>query len=157
MMSGYIFLAVLNGLLIGLSRALNGKLGLMIGPLRASFWNHLVGFVFLAAVLMILGGWSVENLSAAPALAWLGGTFGALFVATNSLVLPRLGAIRTVVLVICGQMVAGLLIDYLANDAAIEPLQLAGIAIIMLGVFAARLSGTRKASGTAGQSAAKTG
>lgn len=157
MMSGYIFLAVLNGLLIGLSRALNGKLGLVIGPLRASFWNHLVGFVFLAAVLMILGGWSLENLSAAPALAWLGGTFGALFVATNSLVLPRLGAIRTVVLVICGQMVAGLLIDYLANDAAPEPLQLAGIAIIMLGIFAARLSGTRKDSATAAKPAAKTG
>ncbi|GAA2827857.1 transporter family-2 protein [Aminobacter aminovorans] len=146
-MNGYIFVAVLNGVLIGVSRALNGKLGIAIGPLRASFWNHLVGFVFLAAVLIVVGGWSLENLSAAPALAWFGGMFGALFVATNSLVLPRLGAIRTAVLVICGQMVAGLAIDYLANHTAPEPLQLAGIVVIMLGVLAARLSGARKASG----------
>lgn len=143
-MGSYISLAVLNGLLIGLSRALNGRLGLAIGPLRASFWNHLVGFAFLAIVVIALGGWNYGTAFTAPKIAWLGGIFGALFVAANSFVLPRIGAMGTVVLVICGQMIAGASIDFLAGGIAPTWIQILGIASIMLGAFAARLSSTRR-------------
>ena len=45
-MSLYVLLALINGLVIGLSRALNGRLSHSVGPFRASLCNHLVGFLF---------------------------------------------------------------------------------------------------------------
>lgn len=38
--------AFVIGLLIILSRQVNGRLSLSTTPMISSFWNHLVGFVF---------------------------------------------------------------------------------------------------------------
>ncbi|CAN7594648.1 DMT family transporter [Aminobacter sp. LjRoot7] len=143
MMAGHILLAVLNGLLIGLSRSLNGRLGMAVGPMRASWWNHLVGFAFLSAALAVTGGWQLHSAVEAPPTAWLGGLFGALFVAANSLVMPRLGTLRTAVLVICGQMVTGLAVDWLVAGKTPGWTQFAGITLILLGTFSARRAGHR--------------
>ncbi|WP_269931814.1 DMT family transporter [Aminobacter sp. HY435] len=138
-MATYIGLAVLNGLLIGLSRSLNGRLAMARGALGASFWNHLVGFGLLAVIAALGGGQELAGAVEAPVEAWLGGVLGALFVAANSFVLARLGTVRTVLLVISGQMLSGVAIDYLARGMTLAPLQLAGIAAILLGVVVARL------------------
>ncbi|MGH9897783.1 MAG: DMT family transporter [Pyrinomonadaceae bacterium] len=143
-MPGYILLAMLNGVVIGVSRAINGRLSIEIGPFKASFWNHLVGFLFLTTVLIGMGSLTFSIPSCAPAFTYLGGFFGALFVAVNSYVLPRIGAIKTVLLVISGQIVTGVLIDYQRGAAVSTLAQFLGVAIIILGVYLARTSGSRR-------------
>ena len=39
--------ALLAGVLVGLSRQLNGRLSLSTTPLISSFWNHAIGFALL--------------------------------------------------------------------------------------------------------------
>ena len=143
-MLGSIFLAALNGVVIAASRAINGRLSLDIGPFKASFWNHLVGFVFLTVILLAMSGSRFEVTSEAPSFAYLGGFLGALFVAVNSYVLPRIGVIKTVLLVISGQMVTGVLLDYKSGSAVSTLARFAGVAIIVLGVYLARTSGSRR-------------
>jgi len=145
-MLAHVGLAIVNGLLIGLSRQLNGRLAMSVGPLGASLCNHLLGFGVLAVVVALAGGDTLAAATTAPVAAWLGGVFGALFVAANSLVLSRLGALRTVALVVSGQMLAGLVIDHLARGAALAPLQLAGLLTILAGVIVSRLPAPRPTS-----------
>jgi transporter family-2 protein len=139
-MAAYILLAILNGLVIGTSRAINGQLSTVRGAFRASLWNHVVGFAFLTLVLAVIGEWTLASAAEAPVAAYLGGLFGALFVAVNSHVFPRLGAMNAVLLVISGQMVAAVVLDYATRDAAPTVTRCAGVALVLIGVYLTRLS-----------------
>src|SRR5690606_14040854 len=68
----FIFYAVLAGLLVGLSRQLNGRLALSTTPLIASFWNHLVGFALLTALGLVIGGLFTPGALDTPWWAYLG-------------------------------------------------------------------------------------
>ncbi|MGW2063362.1 DMT family transporter [Streptomyces sp. NPDC055775] len=56
-MTPYVLLALLTGLIIGTSRAVNGRLSTRIGAFKASVWNHVAGFAFLSVVLLALRKW----------------------------------------------------------------------------------------------------
>jgi transporter family-2 protein len=133
-------MAVLAGALIGLSRQLNGRLSLSRGALVASFWNHLVGFGALLAAALLLAALAappdLTTLARTPLWAWAGGTLGVLFVAAGSWLVARLGAARTAVLVIAGQMVSGALLDTLRLGWDGAPLRALGVAVILAGVLA---------------------
>ncbi len=135
-------LAVLAGLLVGLSRQVNGRLALSRGALGASFWNHGVGFAALLALAALI--WAARGeppvgagLGDAPWWAWAGGPVGVLFVAAGSWLIPRIGASMTALLVIAGQMVSGALLDTL-RGAEGAPLRALGVAAILAGVVLAQ-------------------
>ena len=71
--------------------------------------------------------------------AYLGGVIGALFVALNSYVLPRLGTLRAALLIISGQMLAGVVIDRLRDSGDTISAQILGVGLILLGVYVARM------------------
>jgi len=139
----YVAVAFLNGAFIASSRAVNGQLSTVVGAFRASLWNHVVGFVFLTAVLAVLSGWKFGV--SPPLVAYLGGLFGALFVAVSSFVFPRLGALNAGVLVIAGQMLAAVVIDAVNHHAAPSPARYLGVAIVLAGVWLSRISRSRAA------------
>jgi transporter family-2 protein len=135
-------LAVLAGLLVGLSRQVNGRLALSRGALGASFWNHAVGFGALLALGTLI--WAARGeppvgagIGETPPWAWAGGPIGVLFVAAGSWLIPRIGASMTALLVIAGQMVSGALIDTL-RGAEGAPLRALGVAVILAGVILAQ-------------------
>ncbi|MGB0944204.1 MAG: DMT family transporter [Marinomonas sp.] len=143
-MSLLILLALTNGLCIGLSRSLNGQLSLHKGPFKASFYNHIFGFLFLSLILICL---DTELSSLAPAwhketwYLFLGGVIGAFYVALNSYVLNQLGAMKAALLVISGQMVTGVLLDivFSASLDKLFPYILQGLGIIFI-ILGVRLS-----------------
>ncbi|MDX6719367.1 MAG: bacterial/archaeal transporter family-2 protein [Solirubrobacteraceae bacterium] len=135
----YIVLACLNGMVVGTSRAINGGLSTDVGPLRASLWNHVVGFAFLTLILLTLSAWQFHASPAPPLSAYLGGFFGALFVAVNSYVFTRLGAMNAALLVISGQMISAVLIEYRTHDVAPTAVRWLGVAIVLLGVYLSRV------------------
>lgn len=128
-----ILLALTNGVCIGLSRLLNGRLSQDTNAFNASLWNHVVGFTLLSLLLTFIPTPPLASLLSAPVYTWLGGVFGALFVALNSYVLSRIGATMTALLVITGQLLTGVVFDAMAANA--EPLQLFGGVLIMAGVL----------------------
>ena len=139
-MTAAVAMAVLAGALIGLSRQINGRLALSRGALGASFWNHLVGFAGLLGAALLLAATAappdLSGLSRAPLWAWAGGTLGVLFVASGSWLVARIGAARTALLVIAGQMVSGALLDTLRLGWEGAPLRALGVAVILAGVLA---------------------
>ncbi|VEA66509.1 Uncharacterized protein conserved in bacteria [Serratia plymuthica] len=133
-----ILLALFNGVCISISRAVNGRLALSRGAFHASLCNHIVGFLFLSLLLAVDGGFNGLALGHAPWGAYLGGVIGALFVALNSYVLPRLGTLRAALLIISGQMLAGVVIDRLRDSGSSAGAQILGVGLILLGVYLAR-------------------
>ncbi len=134
-------MAVLAGALIGLSRQVNGRLSLSRGALGASFWNHLVGALALGlaalGLALTVAPPDLAGLSAMPSWAWAGGTLGVIFVASGSWLVARIGAARTALLVIAGQMVSGALLDSLRLGWEGAPLRALGVAVILTGVLLA--------------------
>lgn len=142
----FVVLALLNGVLIGVSRAINGHLGKKVGPLRTSLWNHAVGFVFLSVLIGVIYRNDLAVGSDVPVSAWLGGVLGVVFVALNSHVVPRLGASKTTSLVVAAQMLASVAIDSfnrpMSNATAVA---VGGAVLIIAGVWLSASSARKNA------------
>ena len=127
--------AVLAGLLVGLSRQLNGRLALSSSPLIASFWNHIVGFSALTILGVGIGGLIPTGAHEAPWHAFVGGPIGVVFVASGSWLIPRIGALNTALLVIAGQMVSGVVLDLLRGAPTTLWASALGVVLILSGVL----------------------
>ena len=62
----FALMAFAAGLLIGLSRQLNGRLSLSTSAMESPFWNHIVGAIFLTLAAIALGGWMLTRTRSAP-------------------------------------------------------------------------------------------
>ncbi|KJF92790.1 DMT family transporter [Photobacterium angustum] len=144
MMTLVIFLALLNGCCISFCRVLNGRLSQDTSAFYASFWNHVVGFIFLSFVVYFSSTVPVKTIMDAPVIAWLGGVMGALFVALNSYVLSKVGATLTVILVITGQLLTGVVWDAISNGVELTPLL--GILCILMGILVTKRGQDQKAN-----------
>lgn len=135
-----VLIALAGGAAVGMSRSINGRLTMDRGAFRASFWNHFIGFSLLTVFVVLFERQGLELLGRVPGWAFTGGMIGAVFVAISSYVFPRIGAARSALLIIGGQMIAGLAIDYLRGTATFHVGQPAGVALILFGIYLTRFS-----------------
>lgn len=141
-----ITLAFVNGILITANRVINSKLGSYIGPLSSSFWNHLVGAIFLAIILPFWDSSSyLGKTFDLPLYLLIGGLIGVFFVAINNYVLPKIGVLKTVVLVVGGQMVFSVMIDIYVGKIKSFEYAFIGSFLITLGTLIANLNLKEKA------------
>lgn len=138
----YVVLSVLAGAALPLQALINGRLGQHIG---GAVWAASVSFLVGATALVFfqlvqrtpLPTW--PQMSAAPAWVFSGGFLGALYLASATLSVPRLGATALVTLLILGQLVASLLLDHF-GVLAHEPhpaslVRIAGVLLVFLGAI----------------------
>ena len=131
----FALVALLGGVSVSLSRQINGRLALATSALHASFWNHLVGLVFLSLIALVWGGLWTEGARAAPLWAWTGGTVGVVFIALSSWLVAKIGAAATAVLIIAGQMVSGVVLDLLMGAPGNPAARIGGVALILAGIW----------------------
>lgn len=137
-MALFVTLAFCAGLLVSLSRQVNGRLALATSPLISSFWNHIVGLAALLAAGAVLGGLLPEGLWSAPWQAWIGGPIGVVFIAASSWLIARIGAVNTALLVIGGQMVTGVALDILQGAPGSGWARAGGVGLILAGMWLTR-------------------
>ena len=140
-MAVYAFLALIAGLLVSLSRQINGRLSLSTSPMESSFWNHIVGFGILSVIAVIFGGlFPTDKPLDTPLLAYISGPLGVVFVALSSWLVARIGAAQTAILIIAGEMISGVVLD-LIQDAPGSPIaRIVGVALILLGMWLTQTS-----------------
>ncbi|WP_438955174.1 DMT family transporter [Cognatiyoonia sp.] len=131
----FITMSFVAGILVSVSRQLNGRLSLSTSAMEASFWNHIVGFVFLSLVALVFGGLFDGNIAETPKWAYLGGTIGVLFIAASSWLVAEIGAVKTTLLIIAGQMIFGLVIDLLRDVPGDTAHRIAGTVLILAGMW----------------------
>ena len=131
-------LAILAGVLVSLSRQINGRLALSTSAMESSFWNHLVGLVFITALAALIGGLFAGTPEASPWWAYLGGPVGVIFIATGSWLIARIGAALTALLIIAGQMISGVVLDVIMGAPGDIWARTLGVALILAGMWVAR-------------------
>lgn len=137
-MLGFAALAVLGGVLVSLSRQINGSLSMYTSALHSSYWNHVVGFAFITAIGITFGGLFTGDPWAAPWWAYLGGPIGFVFIAASSWAVLKIGAAQTAMLIIAGQMISGVIVDVALGTAGNTTARLIGVALILAGMLVAR-------------------
>jgi transporter family-2 protein len=110
-------LALLALLAAGASLAtqapINAALSRSVGDAAvAACISFLVGFLVLLGVCTVRGvGPAAGSLTATPAWAWIGGSFGAAYILALTWSVPQVGALTAAAATILSQLVAALLLD----------------------------------------------
>ena len=138
-------LVVAAGASVALQQVLNTNLRTELGsPWWAGFISYLVGTVVMLAIATTSGQpWLSAGMIARTSLiSWAGGIFGAIFIGTAILTVPRLGAATVLALIVVGQMIGSLAFDHFGifgiPKHSATPVRLAGAVLLVLGVTLVR-------------------
>ncbi len=136
---------VAAGVSVALQQVLNANLRMQISsPWWAGAVSYFVGLVVMLAVAIpspkpVL----TESIQGAGAwFSWIGGLFGAIFIAVVILMIPRLGAATTLALIVVGQMTGTVIFDHFGlfgvQQHSISLPRVVGVACLILGVVLVR-------------------
>ena len=134
-------LAMLVGGALTVQVGMNATLARTIGsPLWASAINFAIGLLALVGFAAVAGSRaSTGNLGQMPAWAWMGGLLGAIYVASVTVLGPRLGGMTMVALVIAGQLAVALVVDQFGilgyPQIAVTPTRLLGAVLLLVGAL----------------------
>ncbi len=141
-----IVLVVAAGAMTALQAPTNAALSRALGsPIHAALVSFLVGTAVLA-VLAFLNPARGEGspLRALPWWAWLGGAYGAFFVAVAAFAVPRIGVATLLTVVIAGQLTMALTLDHFGALGVprntISAQRLLGLLLVVAGAALARRS-----------------
>jgi bacterial/archaeal transporter family-2 protein len=136
-----LILAILAGALTAMQAPTNALLGKAGGsPILAALISFLVGSAALAAyVLLSATRVTVADFRGLPWYAWIGGLYGAFFVAVAAFAAPRLGVGVLLTAVIAGQLAAAMLLDHFGliglETRPVNLTRLAGMALVLAGAI----------------------
>jgi transporter family-2 protein len=137
-------LAMLAGVLIAVQAPTNAILGKASGsPIIAAFISFVVGTIALGAfVARAPGGLFAPELRSVPWYAWIGGLYGAFFVAIAAFGAPRIGVGPLLTAAIAGQLLAAIILDhYGLLGLARQPVsieKIGGVLLVLLGAWLVR-------------------
>ena len=142
----FYLLVVGAGISVALQQVLNANLRMALGsPWWAGFVSYLTGTVAMLAIAILSGQpWlSGAVVMRTSWISWTGGIFGAIFIGTAILMVPRLGAATVLALIVVGQMIGSLAFDQFGllgiPQHPANPIRLAGAALVVLGTVLVRL------------------
>ncbi len=139
----FLFLALLAGTLLPVQAAINATLR---PPLGGAVWAAFASF-FVGTVSLAIYGLSArvpppQSLGGIAAWQWIGGLLGAVFVSLTIFLTPRIGTATLFGLIICGQLLASLMLDHggwigVPHHALNAP-RVLGALFLLVGVFLIR-------------------
>jgi bacterial/archaeal transporter family-2 protein len=141
----FYLLIVGTGVSVALQQVLNANLRMELGSAWwAGFISYLIGTLAMLTMTIVSGEpWLSATMAARTSwVSWTGGIFGAIFIATAILMVPRFGAATVLALIVVGQMLGSLTFDHLGllgiPQHPVNPMRLAGAAFLILGVVLIR-------------------
>lgn len=108
----WIFLAFVAGILLPVQAAINATLRAPLGhPTLAALVSFVLGTLSLSLYVLAARVPLPATLSGIAPYQWTGGVIGAIFVSLTVVLAPKLGTATLFGLVICGQLLAALVLD----------------------------------------------
>ncbi len=131
-------------MLAGLQAPTNARLASAVGsPINAAFLSFLIGTLVLgAAALAMQTRPDMAAVKGLPWYIWLGGAYGAAFVAAAAWGVPKLGVAMVITLLVAGQLAMSLAIDHFGALGVprqpISPGRILGVLMVIGGVLLVR-------------------
>ena len=139
-------LAGLAGGIVGIQRALNGKINIYSGQhWTTSLLNFIMGTTFLlilTAILIPTGHYEFTSLPATPWWIYTGGVLGVIYIAYSATIVQQLGVLASTLLSVGGNLFGALLIDWLfpAHGVKVSAWLVTGILLSFTGVIVGGVS-----------------
>ena len=134
-----IVVGLIGGIAVGTQAPIAGAMGQRIGGASSSLIVHLGGTVASLLLLIARGG---EQIHQWPNLPWYMlccGGLGLVLYLSISHTVPKLGAASAIILIIVGQLMAGLVIDHFGAfdtaSRAFDPSRLLAVALLLAGAY----------------------
>jgi transporter family-2 protein len=130
-----------GGALVALQAPTNAMLSRAVAsPVNAALVSFAVGLVGLVVAALLVGARpSPAEVRALPWYAWIGGLYGAIFVAVAAFAAPRMGITFFLMVSIGGQLAMALLLDrsgaFGLPVVEISLPRLAGVALVLAGAW----------------------
>jgi transporter family-2 protein len=134
-------IAALVGAGLTVQVGMNATVRFAIGsPMLAAIVNFVIGLAGLVIVALASGArWTPGSAATVPAWAWFGGLLGAAYVASTTVLGPRLGAATLLAFTLAGQMAAALAVDHYGvigfPQSPLTASRLLGAALLVAGVL----------------------
>src|SRR5207248_2293189 len=106
-----IILGIAGGVAVGTQASVNAALGKTAGALEAAFFSFSVGALCLGVMVALFGKGNLGAVTSVPWWQLLGGMLGAFYVFVMVTVVPQIGVAPTIMCIIAGQVLAGLVLD----------------------------------------------
>ena len=141
-----ILLVFLAGAMVSIQAPTNAMLAKAGGsPVLAALISFTVGTVSLLVVWLFSGSRpGTSEFAGLPWYAWIGGLYGAVFVAVAAYAAPKIGVASLITIGIAGQIAMALWLDHIgAMGLAREPInfgRVAGALLVIAGVILVRRS-----------------
>jgi transporter family-2 protein len=139
-----LLLALVAGILIAVQAPTNAILAKASGsPVVAAFISFVVGTVALGAIVAATSGRVfAPELRHVPWYAWVGGLYGAVFVAVAAFAAPRIGIGVLLTAAIAGQLLAALILDHYGffglPRQPVNLTRIAGVTLVLAGAMLVR-------------------
>jgi transporter family-2 protein len=131
-----IVLAILAGVFTTIETSINAQLGKYISPGIATLHSLIVGMVFMLFISLYNGKITLYAKITAVSPIWLiGGIFGAFIIYFSSKAIPEIGISNTLILILSGQLVSGLVIDVICNNLVIGSRRMVGLLLFLIGTI----------------------
>lgn len=132
---------LVGGFLLANQNPINARLGAVFqSPFRSSLISFSVGLIFLLIVFVVTGQ-HITLAANQPWWIWIPGVFAVIYLTSNILLFPKIGAIQAVVFPIVGQVLMGLMIDtfgwFEAKQVPLTFIKVLGAVVLLIGVFIA--------------------
>ncbi|WP_436953120.1 DMT family transporter [Staphylococcus shinii] len=151
--SSTVYIWLIIGFMFGfcppIQTAINSALGQQLhSSIMASLISFTVGTIVLFILTLIFNkSLKVTTFNSKEGklkpIYFIGGILGVIFVTTNIILMPHLGAALTTIIVMLGQMLMGIIIDHFGllgtNVNKVTPRKVLGIIAIMIGIILLRL------------------
>ncbi|HEX9141389.1 MAG TPA: DMT family transporter [Gaiellaceae bacterium] len=142
----YVLFAFAAGVALPVQFGINAQLAAWLhSPIRAAFVSFLTGAIILGvAAALVFKPWpSLNRLGHAPWWVWLGGAFGAFYVAGSIFAAPKLGAAALISVIVAGQALSSLAVDHFGwvgfEQKQISAGRIAGMVLVGAGVALVRI------------------
>lgn len=129
-------LAILAGIFTTLEGSINSQLGKQITPGIATLHSLLTGMTFIFLVNLFRGNLPQYARIHEVSPIWLiGGIFGASIIYLTSKSIPAIGITSTIILILTGQLISGLILDTIVNNLELSLRRMAGIILFLIGAI----------------------
>ena len=127
-------LAILAGVFTTIEISINSQLAKCVTPSIATLHSLITGMTFMLFLNIIQGNITSYTKVITVKPIWLmGGFFGAFIIYLSSKSMPSLGISNTLILILAGQLISGLVLDAVVNNVEISVKKMVGLILFLIG------------------------
>ncbi len=134
-----ILVGLVAGIAIGLHGPLSSIINQRLGLIESLFIVHLGGLIAALIPFLIIGGGRIADWRSVPWYTLGIGSFGLVVVGAVTYMIPRVGASATVVILVAGQLLVGVLLDHFGLlEVTVRPMDIKrviGLSVVFVGVW----------------------